>query len=396
MNKNLKLNSIPSQLFEYTKGDERSEIVAVGRMLWAESTGRKVNRVRKDGYTTLMDATDYRKASENHLNKLIKFAAERAYAAQGRTLENDNQLRDPALFRNEIFRATLAGIVTEIMRPVIPYVLDATASPLMDVSTVGWNETKEIVVESNDVFVFQDSAYGALRSTPSNTLYKASITLNPRPYDAHATAKWNQLLNNGMDIGRFYDAIYAGLYNKMFAMATDAFTTAAANTYYVPSYMSANSYSTANWATVTQAVAMANGVARDSLMAFGDFAALQAVLPSGTASDAALSTELGEEWFKNGYVGMVARVPLFEVGNAFVPGTVNTTGAKIFPTNAIFVGARAGAGYAPVQAAIADGFTVEFRHSEDGTGDLDIFVEANMDVKPVFASYVGVINNVSL
>lgn len=396
MNKNLKLNSIPSQLFEYTKGDERSEIVAVGRMLWAESTGRKVNRVRKDGYTTLMDATDYRKASENHLHKLIKFAAERAYAAQGRTLENDNQLKDPALFRNEIFRATLAGIVTEIMRPVIPYILDATASPLMDLRTVGWNETAEIVIESNDVFVFQDSAYGALRSTPSNTLYKSTVTLNPRPYAAHATAKWNQLLNNGMDIGRFYDAIYGGLYNKMFAMATEAFMTAAANTHYVPSYMVASSYSTANWAAVTQAVALANGVSRDSLMAFGDFMALQAVLPLGTASDAALSTELGEEWFKNGFVGTVARVPLFEVGNTFVPGTVNTTGEEIFPVDAIFIGARAGSGYAPIQGAITDGFTVEFRHPEEGTGDLDIFVEANMDVKPVFASYVGAITNVSL
>ena len=396
MNKNLKLNSIPSQLFEYTKGDERSEIVAVGRMLWAEATGRKVNRSRKDGYATLMDATDYRKASENHLNKLVKFAAERAYAAEGRTLENDNQLKDPALFRNEIFRATLAGIVTEIMRPVIPYVLDAMASPLMDVSTVGWGETKEIVVESNDVFVFEDGAYGALRATPSNTLYRQSITLNPKPFNAHATAKWNQLLSNGTDIGRFYDAIFGGLYNKMFALATNAFVTAAQNTLYVPSYMVASSYSTANWAAVTQAVSIANGVSRDSLMAFGDFLALQAVLPNGTPSDAALSTELGEEWFKNGYVGTVARVPLFEVGNTFVPGTVNTTGEEIFPTDSIFIGARAGAGYAPVQAALADGFTIEFRHPEEGTGDLDIFVQANMEVKPVFASYVGAINNVSL
>lgn len=396
MTKNLKLNSIPSQMFEFTKGDERSEIIAVGRMLWAEATGRKVNHVRKSGYTTLMETADYRKASEKHIHDLVKFAAERAYAAQGRTLENDNQLRDPALFRNEIFRATLAGIVTEIMRPVIPYVLDAMASPLIDVSTVGWGETKEIVVESNDVFRFEDSAYGALRATPSETLYSKTYTLNPRPYAAHATAKWNQLLANNVDIGRFYDAIFAGLYNKMFAMATDAFVTAAANTVYVPSYMVAASYSTANWATVTQAVAIANGVSRDSLMAFGDFLALQAVLPSGTASDAALSTELGEEWFKNGYVGTVARVPLFEVGNTFVPGTVNTTGEEIFPTDAIYIGARAGAGYAPIQAALADGFTIEFRHPEEGTGDLDIFVEANMDIKPVFASYVGVINNVSL
>lgn len=396
MNKTLKLNSIPSELFRFQEGDKRSEIVAVGRMLWAESTGRKFNAAHKQGYTTLMDAADYRKASESHRNKLIKFAAERAYANQGRTLENDNQLRDPALFRNETFRATLAGIVTEIMRPVIPYVIDATAGPMMDMQTVGWNETAEIVVESNDVFVFQDGAYGALRSTPSNTLYSKTVTLNPRPYVAHATAKWNQLLNNNADIGRFYDAIYRGLFNKLFAMYTQSLTTAAANTYYVPSYMKANSYSSANWATVTNAVSHANGVSRDSLMAFGDFLALQAVLPSGTPSDAALSTELGEEWFKNGYVGTVARVPLYEVPNTFIPGTVNTTGDMIFPNDVIYIAARAGAGYAPIQAAMTDDFTIEFRHPEEGTGDLDIFVEANMDVKPVFASYVGVINGVSL
>ena len=217
-------------------------------------------------------------------------------------------------------------------------------------------------------------------------------------YVCNGTIKWFQLVasENGMDAGWYYTAIIRGLWSKITALYTGALLKAAKRTEYVPSYLTFDSYSSANWASATTAAAVANGVRREQLMAFGNYASLQKVLPSGTPSDAALTYQLGEEWMRNGFVSMVGRVPLFEVMPAMVPGTVNTTGTMIDLDKNLFITARVGDAMAPIYGAIAEGWPVAMEYTPSETADFEISINMStlMDFKPVFASKVAVIQNV--
>ena len=99
-----------------------------------------------------------------------------------------------------------------------------------------------------------------------------------------------------------------------------------------------------------------------------------------------------------GISSLVGGTPLYEVSQAFVPGTINTTGKMIFPTDMIFIGARVGRSLAPIYGAIADGspITIEMDPSQTADFTLDINVTAVMDIQPVFAGKIAVIDNVTL
>lgn len=412
---NLKLNSLSRDAFAVNKeSDEtvgkisRNNIVATGRVCAAEYIGRNVSTIRnlskEDGYASRIEAAglDYAKMARSHMEKKLIFCAAQAYKAVGRPApENVGQVKaDLSLYKDPIFLRTMSAIDSEVVAPLLYSVISDLAGPMMNFTTVPMGRTKEITILSNDIFLFQDSSWGASRSVPKNYLYNDTVTLNPRPYSANATIKWYQLIaaDEGMDAGWYYAAIIQGLWSKIMALFTKALTEGAADTKYVPEYLSFDSYSSANWANATVAAATANGVNRSQLMAWGAYQALQAVLPNGTASDAALTYGLGTEWMRNGFLGVVGGTPLYEVSQAFVPGTINTTGKTIFPTDMIFIGARVGRSLAPIYGAIADGspITIEMDPSQTADFTLDINVTAVMDIQPVFAGKIAVIDNVTL
>lgn len=411
----LRLNSIADTVFEKAPKDDekigklsRNDIIVSGRYCAAEYIGKTTTSIRRlsdsDGFKSRLEAFggDYATLSRTHSEEKLLFCAARAYAAIGKAApENVEQVkRDNSLWRDPIFLRTMSAIDTEVIAPLLYSVISDIAGPMMNVSEVPLGRTKEITILSNDIFLFEDSSWGASRSVTKNYLYNDTITLNPSPYAANATIKWFQLIasDSGMDAGWYYAAIMQGLWSKIMGLFTDALTQGAANTAYVPSYLSFSSYSTANWAAAVVAAAAANGVTSDRLMAFGTRQALQAVLPSGSSADAALTYGLGPEWMRNGFLGVVGGVPLFEINQALVPGTVNTTGDMIFPNDQIYITARVGDAYAPVYCAMAEGspITIELDPSQTADFTIDINVQAVMDVQPVFGSKIAVIDNVTL
>lgn len=411
MNLNMKLNSLADDIFATSAKDDdmvgrlsRNEIIASGRLVTAEYVGNHLSANRGTKFVSKLAefGGDYNTLSRNHTEKKIMFCATKAYEAIGKPAPTSiEQVRnDVTLYRDPVFLRTMSAIDSEVISPLLYSVISDIAGPMMNLSSVPLGRTKEINVASNEAFLFEDSAWGSSRSTTKNYLYADTITLNPTPRTANATVKWLHLMaiDSGMDAGWYYTAIMQGLYSKIMALFTNALVNAASDSRYVPSYLQFASYSTANWAEATVAVAAANGIGRDSLMAFGEFRALQAVLPSGTSSDAALTYNLGPEWMRNGFLAMVGRVPLFEVNQAIVPGTVNTTGTMIFPDDMIFIAGRMGADLAPVHAAMVEGqpITIEMTPRETADFTLDINVTAALDVKPVFASKIAVIDNVTL
>ena len=415
LNLNMKLNSLADDVFAASsKNDEtvgrlsRNDIIATGRLCAAEYIGNNLNTLRNykegQGFVSKLKGIggDYTTLARNHMEKKLMYCATKAYAVIGKPApESIEQIKnDASLYRDPVFLRTMSEIDSEVISPLLYSVISDIAGPMMNLSSVPFGRTKEITVASNEAFLFEDSAWGSSRSTTKNYLYADTITLNPTPRTANATIKWMQLIaiDSGLEAGWYYTAIMQGLYSKIMALFTNALVSAASDTRYVPSYLSFASYSTANWGAATVAAAAANGISRDSLMAFGAYQALQAVLPSGTNSDAALTYNLGPEWMRNGFLAMVGRVPLFEVQQAIVPGTVNTTGTMIFPNDMIFIAGRMGPSLAPVHAAMTEGqpITIEMTPRETADFTLDINVTVGLDVKPVFASKIAVIDNVTL
>lgn len=411
---NMRLNSMDTNLFAYkADGDEkigsganqlsRNKIIASGRACTAEYLGTRISRGTGSFKSRIAEfGGSYEALSKAHSEQKMLYCAARAYAAVGaEPPQNIEQVKnDTSLYKDPTFLRTLARIDMEVVTPMLYDVFSDLGGSMLNMSTVRLGETKEIVIQSNDIFLWEDTALGSAHSTTKNYLYSDTVTMNPRPFTSNGTIKWYQMVaaDGGMDAGWYYTALIRGMWSKIMAMYTGALTDAATLARYVPSYLTFNSYSSQNWAAATTAVAVANGVRRENLMAFGEYGALQAVLPNGTPSDAALTYQLGEEWMKNGFVSMVGRVPLYEVMPALVPGTVNTIGATVGLDDNIFITARVGDSLAPVYVAMVDGWpvTIEYTPSQTANFVIDINMTTLMDVKPVFAGKLAVIQNVSL
>lgn len=401
----LMLNSFPvDQLKVADDGQKvgdisRSELIATGRLLTLEYNGRATNAIRSDkGYTHKLDDIGYANLSSGHRKKLLMFCAARAYAVQGKPApENVEQVKnDRSLCKNSNFLATLAGIVQEIITPVLPYTYSNVGGRLMESTTVPLGQTKEVTVHSNDWFVFEDSSWGASRSASLNHLYDETVTLNPRPYSCRVQIKWFDLIANDKDIGWFYNAIVAGYYSRIMAAFTQAVTDISTGTTYLPDYLKFTTYNSTNWALASMGVSAANRLPRNQLVGYGTYLALQQVLPKGTPSDAALTYGLGQEWMRNGFLSVVGSMPLFEIDPSMAPGTVNTTGQMMFPNDTIIIAGRAGSAYAPIYTAFADGSPLVVEMNPTDTGDMSIYIDctAVMDTKIVMGSKIAVITNV--
>lgn len=399
----LRLNNVPVSLFE-SNGSARSDIVAAGRLLMYEANGRETNRVRinagmgRNDFAAHLDDPTYKKTSENHRRDLMLYCAKVACNHLDKTAPEtwDEFLRVQRDFSTDsTFLKVLAGITTEIIRPMLPYVISDAVGRLAQSVSVPMGQTYEVVVGSGDILTFNDSAWGAARSVPNGELYDKVFTLNPTPRSAGCFIRWYQLVSNDRDIGIFYNSLAAGMYSYIMGLFNSALTTAATTNLYTPSYLQFASYNTANWVSAAKYVVQANHATRDSIMAFGDYSAMAKVLPSGNAQDAALTFFAGEEWNRAGYLGTVMGIKTFAIENVMLPGTQYTLGTQLMPANRIYMTATSQA--APVWICFEDGtpITLELDASK-GTGDGSIYVNLTMsiDVKPIASSKMAVISNV--
>lgn len=399
----LKLNNAPASLFIGSSSDERKDLVAGGRLLLSEAHGRKAAEVRGEKFETRLNDAKYQETNEKLTQRTMLFCAKIAAAAKGEDAPADYAefLKGGRKWASDHnFLRCLQGITSEVIAPLLPYTTSNALGALAFVDKVGIGQTYEVNVLSNDIFLFQDSAWGASRSVPKNYLYSKSIAINPKPRTAAAKIKWYQLVGNeqgGADIGRYYLALAGGSNNKILALWNAAMTAGVSNAAFVPSYLKKTGYSTANWIALAKAVSQANGLPRESIIAYGDWAALSKVLPSGTAQDAALTMQLGNEWFSKGFMGTCMGVPLAPIQNAYVAGTVNSASpTEMLSASTIYMLPRAGEGFAPVYIIFEDDpIVLEMTPEQTGDMTIDVNMTISVEAKGVFSSKVGVISSIS-
>lgn len=407
----IRLNSLNPDIFKASSAEvhgsqKRADIINVGRLLMAERAGRDMNAMSKikgevPAFNSLMDGKgiDYEDANKKLQRNMMLYCAEMAGKVTGEdapeTYEDFMRMQRKYLSDRNFLRV-LAGIVTDIITPVLPAVATGAMDWFAQTVYVPLGQTYEVEIGSNDVFLFEDDSWGASRSKTANYLYSDTKTLNPTLRTAKATWKWYQLVGNNVDLGRTFNAITAGLYSKITGIWGNALVAASTNTAYVPTNMQFT-YSNTNWVTAAKRVALVNNTSVRNVIAFGDLLALSHVLPStangaNTNLDAALSTMLGVEWAKYGYLGDFMGIRNFVLDNALVPGTQNTTITEVLPNNRIWM--MAAGAYKPIYVAFEEGtpITIQLDPSETADMTIDIMVSASMDAAPIFGSRLATIS----
>lgn len=420
----LRLNSIPAKVFEAqeTQNEKvklnsesgspieisRKEIVSTGRLVACEYIGNLINKNQHslEKYNSRIDGANftYGELSKKHNEKKLLYCAAKVHQVEGgdapKTFEEfkKNQL---LYAQNADFLKVMAAIDREVLTPIFFSVMDAVGRDLMQWEPVGFGATKEITIRSNDVFRWEDSSWGSGKSTSKNYLYAKTVTLTPTMRSCNFTIKWYQDIVAG-DAGEYYAALMLGLYNKEYAILVQGLKNAVASKTYIPQGLTANTYTTQNWIRVTDLVAGANGVRVDNLMAVGTRSALSNLLPVDGTGGAitGLQYGLGEQWFTNGYLPKASGVDLFPVTPSIVPGTQNSTLDTIDTGNDIYILAKGL--YKPMYGVYMEGTPITLTATPGGTGNaqgtadftIDINAGAMFDIKPVFASKVGVVTSV--
>lgn len=406
----LKLNMLSNDVFDASnavdtkvtvggKTISRNDIVSTGRLLACEYAGKNIFLGKSaEKYQSRCDShdLDYATLSKDHQRSKFLFCAAVANQMNGKPAPASFEEAEKENYRqNAYFWNAYNAIDVDVLTPVFATIFeDVAMGGLADVRRIPLGRTYQIDIASNDVFLFEDNSWGSGRSTTKNYLYGNTVTLTPKMYSCNATIKWYQDVVQG-DAGRYYAAIMGGMWNKIYAIFMQTLITAAGDTKYVPSGLIAQTYNSQNWLNITTLVAAANGVRRDNLFAFGQATALAQVLPQDGTTGAMLGLQygLGEEWFRRGFLPNAAGVQLVEVMPVIVPGTQNSTLDTISLGNNIYVAAKGGYGYAPLVIGIGEGSPITMTATPRETADftIDINVGAYFDIKPVFASKIGVI-----
>ena len=377
---------------------ERADIVTQSRLLMMERNGRDTNALRvlekkPTEYTAMLTEQGYAEMNKDTKERLFLYAAARACSVSGEIApaEYGNFLKNQKKFmRDRDFLKVLAGIIRDIITPVLPITMSNALGYLAETVNVPLGETYELDVASNDIFAFEDDSWGASRSKPSNYLYTRTTTLNPTPRTCKVTIKWYQMVGNDTDLGRFFNSIAAGMVSKITALTMVQMANAVTNGL-IPSNLQFTNTS-ANWVTAAARVSALNGTGYYNTIAIGHPSALTKALPSGMVNassvnlDAALATMLGVEWARYGYLGEYMGVRMMPLVDAIVPGTQNTSMISLVPNDKVWM--MASNGLKPVYIGMEDGTPIEIQLDPRETGDmtLDIITTMSIDAKAVFGS----------
>lgn len=406
----LKLNSALSMCAN-TKvtSDQRENLIHEGRVLLLEHMGRAKNRAlvgagkQAEDFGSLFKTNgEFNTAAQKWSDDMLYFCAKIVRDQDGRTTDRNDRstFTGLGLAMDSRFMRILSVAMNEIMYTVTPYLISEIVGEMASVASVDPGKTYTAEITSNAVIQWEDATWTSLRSVPQDRLYNKTITINPKPTAARCSVNWYQMVGNGGNLIDTMAAMAGGYAAMVMKKFTDAFTAAAAQTKYVPSSLKASGYTSNNWATICQKVAMANRVRRDQLIAYGDFLALRKVLPDNASLASAIMMQLGDEYFKNGYIMSHDGVLLYEIHPVADPKTINTTLTSVWPTDEIIVAARATDRYAPMIMAWENNLekgSVELTAGDDimATGRIEVLQYASLGICPAFASRIGLISDIT-
>lgn len=406
----LTLNSISESVFRVNASDvadrtnDRAEIVSKGRMLAYAHAQRGKSAIDKalgkvvGNSDVKLTSSQYNQLNEQFQSEHLLYAANKACDLVGVAKPVDYadfKRKALSFYGNASFYAILQGIYQEIITPILPAIYSEAVDVFANVVEVGFGETYTISVSSNDIPVFQDSSWGASRSVPRNTFYSKDYTLNPQPKTCEIYVKYMQLIGTGMDFGKFFANLAAGMYAKTMGMWNSALATAIADTSLLPADLN-YTFSNENWVSGANKISALNSTPISNLFATGNVVGLSQVLPTQVTGstnvnmDAAIATLLGADYTRSGYLGEFMGVRLMPLVDAIVPGTQNTNPTTMLDSTKVYM--MAGNGLKPMTIAYNSDTPLILEFTPDRTSDFTIGMNMTiaLDTVATFTSKIAV------
>lgn len=405
----LTLNSISPSVFRVNENEvadgSRADIVSKGRVLAYEHAVKgklamqsALNR-NDGGVSRMLTNQQYTELNEKFQREHLLYAARKVCEQTGEVAPEsfeDFKRNAAKYYGDPQFYRVLQGIYQEVITPILPAVYSEAVSVFADTVEVGFGETYSLTVGSGDIPIFQDSAWGAARSKPRNRFYDKTYTLNPKPRTAQIFAKYMQLIGNGMDFGKFFANIAAGMYAKTMGLWNAAMTAAASDTTLVPTGLT-YVFNNQNWIALANKVSALNNTPISNVMAIGSAQALSKVLPTQVTGstnvnmDAAIATLLGADYTRTGYLGEFLSVRLMPLQDVIVPVDMYSNPTTMLSTTNVWM--LAGNGYKPMTIATNSGTPITLEISPEKSADFEIGINITMSIDSVavFASKVGLI-----
>lgn len=407
----LTLNSIDQNVFLVTASQDtdrsqtRADIIAEGRVLFYEH-GRKgqmaIAKARNASVELAPEqvtAKQYSELNRQFQAEHLLYAATKACEATGEsapTSFDEFKRQGQRFYNNSLFLKVLQGIYQDIITPILPRVYSEAVDVFADVVEVGFAETAAISVNSGDIPVFQDSAWGASWSVPANRFYSRDYTLNPQPKTAEIRMKWHQLVGNNTDFGAFFANLTAGMYAKTMALWNAMMVAAASDTTLVPSGLTYN-FNNINWVTLANKLAALNNTQISNLFATGNAVALAKVLPNTVTGstnvnmDAAIATLLGADYTRSGYLGEFMAVRLLPLTDAIVPNTQFSSVTTVLDSTKIWMMASNTRKPVTIAYNSATPITLEISPTTDKSFELGVNLTMALDAVAIFSQKLGLI-----
>lgn len=321
----------------------------------------------------IVDLSTYNKDSADFNEMFMKHCVE----GSGYEWDTIDMVKSPRV-RNTGFMERFYAIVEQVMTPVIPAVISTANMNMAEVRDIALGDTAQFVVKSNELFSVGEFGEG-IHMGAAQRLYREEVTVNPVGYEARIDIDWYWVATGKMDFGEFAYKVGISfgayinqlIYNAMVASITN-----------IPAAYKANAFSDANWIDISQKVESANAGAQ--CYVYGTKSALGNVLPSNDY----LKVLLGEEFSKVGYIGTYKQVPLMEMDQFMVPGTVNTT-ATLGLSNKYLWFMPMG-GYKPVKLVFeGDAWTTQDDATKTADKTQNLTLRRKMGVKVIVGSRYG-------
>ena len=291
--------------------------------------------------------------------------------------------KDPRVQKNADVLENFNAIIAEIINPILPMVSNEDFIRFFaDVKQIGWGDTARIVVKSNELFKINTVAEGVTRGT-MEIIHDNEVTINTKNIEVVTEVDFYQIASLDFDFGDFGLRAARSFEQYIFLKIIAALAGATATNGAV---FSASGFSKANWSSIAQKVAAANG--GSAVWAIGSLGALNNVVPSETGLQMGLGQRLADEGFLEKFMGvrLVCLDPAFAT-----PYGVNTNGDLAFADDEIyFIGVSA---YKPLTLCYeGDSLVVErdFTHTPDKTYRIKIGMRVG--VGAVLGSKFGLLN----
>ena len=407
----LTLNSISPSVFKVNASEvadgsaTRATIVSAGRTLAYEHArkGQKalyaVLKKADDSASAMLTSEQYKAMNERFQAEHLLYAARKVCEFTGeKAPENFDEFKSMGqkFYGDSHFYKVLQGIYQEIITPILPRVYSEAVDVFADTVEVGFGETYAVSINSNDIPIFQDSAWGAAMSAPRNEFYAKDYVLNPKPRTAAIKMKWMQLVSNGIDFGAFFANLTAGMYAKTMGLWNAAMTAAASNTALIPSALQVT-FSAQNWVTLANKIAALNATIISNTIGFGSAVALSKVLPTEVTGatnvnmDAAIAMLLGADYVRAGYLGEYMATRLMPLTDVIIPGTQNTNPTTMLPNNKVWM--MAANGRKPMTIGYNSGTPITIDITPERTADFTMNFVMTMAIDSVLTvpSKMGIV-----